>query len=199
MNRSELQLVTDCDSDPPLSDDELMQLIQADSNHAFRKLIVRHQGLVLGLATRFLNDTALGRDVAQDVFLALWAQRKRYRAQGRFRSFLVSMTNHRCLVVARQGRNDRKRLERLRKTSDRTVDSAETPLRQLLKEEKAARVRDKLTRLGAKQRQVLILRYTHELTWEEIAEHTKQPMGTVKSHWFRGMKRLCKILRKEAL
>jgi hypothetical protein len=46
------------------TDDELMLLAGLNRQDAFELLVRRHQELVLGLATRFLGNTDLGRDVA---------------------------------------------------------------------------------------------------------------------------------------
>ncbi|MBN2494309.1 MAG: RNA polymerase sigma factor [Deltaproteobacteria bacterium] len=179
-----------------LDDDGLMRLVQADRQDAFAMLVGKHQQLVLGLAVRFLGDASLGRDAAQDVFLSLWAERSRYQPRGRFRSYLVSMTLHRCQTLARTRRRQKQRVERMSCQTAEPDGHAELALEKLLEVEQAREVREKLTRLPAKQRQVLILRYTHEMSLEEVAELTGQPLGTVKSHLFRGMKRLQRLLEK---
>lgn len=49
-------------------------------------------------------------------------------------------------------------------------------------------------RLPEPQRRVVILRYLQDFTYEEIAETTQLPLNTVKSHLFRGRKKLQKWL-----
>lgn len=201
MTRTPVQLVKDGRpaAIEDLSDDDLMVLARSDRQDAFAALVGRHQRLVLGLATRYLGDVVAGRDVAQDVFLALWAERARYRPKGRFSSYLVSMTMHRCHHVARRRRT------RAQKLSDLSAGPAaetpvppELPVDVLVEQERAKEVRDKLTELPDKCRQVLILRYTHEMSLEEVGSHTGMPVGTVKSHVFRGLKRLARLLTKGA-
>jgi hypothetical protein len=72
------------------TDDDLMLLVRADHQASFEILVRRYQAFVLALATRYVGDASLGRDIAQDVFLSLWAERERYELRGRFRSYLVS-------------------------------------------------------------------------------------------------------------
>jgi RNA polymerase sigma factor (sigma-70 family) len=177
-----------------LEDDELMLLVRSGRQDAFEMLMRRHQALVFGIATRYLGDRALGRDVMQDVFLALWRERERYKAGGRFRSYLASMTFHRCHMVTRGRKNHDKRA--LRESEER--DAEELPVEALLERERAREVRALLSQVPDHHRRVLVLRFAEELELEEIAEATGHPLGTVKSHLFRGLKTLRELLRKES-
>jgi RNA polymerase sigma-70 factor (ECF subfamily) len=181
-----------------LPDDDLMILARAERKDAFEALVRRHQTLVLALATRFLGDKALGRDVTQEVFLSLWAERYRYRPRGHFRSYLVSVTHHRCHYVARQRRSHGRKLGNLARNMAVGQPEPELPLETLVAAEKAREVRRKLEKLPERIRQVLILRFTQDCSLQEIAELTGLPLGTVKSHLFRGLKRLNRLIGKEA-
>lgn len=181
-----------------LDDDDLMLLAKAERQDAFEALVNRHQALVVALATRFLADRAAGRDVAQDVFLALWAERPRYKARGKFRSFLVSMTLHRCHMLARRRKTRHEYAHRQAAAEASQPPAADDlPLRTVVERERALELRKLLGRVPEKQRQVLILRFTLDLTFEEIATATDLPVGTVKSYVFRGLKRLRSLLVEE--
>lgn len=181
------------------TDDELMLLVRANHQAAFEILVRRHQALVLGLATRTLGDASLGRDIAQDVFLALWAERERYELRGRFRSYLVACTIHRCQVVGRQARGRERKHGALAATgeSQPEVPMDDEALRALVEAEERREVRRKLTLLPEKMREVLILRFTQDLPLQEIASLTGLREGTVKSHLFRGLARLHRLIGKD--
>jgi RNA polymerase sigma-70 factor (ECF subfamily) len=182
-----------------LSDDDLMTLVRTDRQDAFELLIRRYQTLVLGVAARYFADRALGREVAQDVFLALWAERARYRPRGKFKNYLFTVTRNRCHVVARQRKSRmRKHSNLARDTQAQPGPGGDMPLDALVEAERAREVREKLVELPERMRQVLILRFTHELALEEIASLTGMPLGTVKSHVFRGLKRLGRLLTGDA-
>lgn len=181
-----------------LSDDDLMRLARESRADSFEVLIRRHQQLVLGLASRFFGDRTTGRDIAQDVFLHLWAERDRYQPRGLFRSYLVSVTLHRCHFMARQRRNHFSKIDRLARESRRGDVGEDLPVEALLEAERSREVRKRLYELPERVREVMILRFTHELTLDEIASSTGMPLGTVKSHVFRGLKRLSRLLSGEA-
>ena len=71
----------------------------------------------------------------------------------------------------------------------------ETPADLLDRKEAAERVHRLLERLPADQREAVILRDLEELTYEEIADLIKVPIGTVKSRINRGRIELARLLR----
>lgn len=176
--------------DETLSDDALMVLAQDGSHTAFEALILRHEAMVMGYATRFLGDAALGRDATQDVFLTLWAKRRRFRAQGKFKSFLLTYTHNACRVTARRQRSHVAKVAAF-EDEPGTPSAVGTPLDTMLKNARSVRLQKWLRRLPDAQRQALILRYFNDLSISQIADITGRRPGTVKSDLSRGLARLC--------
>jgi RNA polymerase sigma factor (sigma-70 family) len=198
--KRQLRVITSGSTDTVegMSDDELIYLAAHDRQDAFAALVSRHQALVFGLATRFLGDRQSGRDVTQDVFLALWAERHKYRRRGMFRSYLMSICINRCRVVARSAKNRHKKAAALKEETRACPDTAaEVPLDALLKSEQKKTVQRCLTRLPEKTRTVLIYRFTHGMSLADIADITGMPLGTVKSHVVRGLGRLGRMMKRE--
>lgn len=193
-DRPILEVVDNTPGEP--TDDDLMLLARAGRRDVFEVLVRRHQKLVIALAVRFLGDATLGRDVAQDVFLAVWSERERYESRSRFRSYLVSVTLHRCQFVARQRRSHTRKLADLASETSNEPALDSGAMHELIEAEKRREVHEKLTVLPEPMRQVLILRFTHELPIEEIAKLTGLRLGTVKSHLHRGVRRLHQSLEK---
>ena len=181
-----------------LSDDDLMRLAALDRRDAFEALVVRHQRLVFGLATRFLGSREQGRDVTQDVFLSLWAERRKYRPEGRFRSYLTSVCLNRCRVIARRPEHRSWDNDDVLQATAAMPDTAgkEIPLESLLREEQQKAVQRYLTTLPENCREVMIYRFTHEMPLGEIADMTGMPVGTVKSHILRGLGRIRKMMKR---
>ena len=194
-------LISDTPTDTPvsaLSDDDLMRLASLNRRDAFEALVVRHQAFVFGLAARFLGDRDKGRDVTQDVFLALWSARHRYRPGGLFKSYLTSVCLNRCRVVTRGASRRARREAGLEEemTVSRPSDP-DVPLSVLLENERRREMQDHLTRLPEKCREVMIFRFTHEMPLGEISDVTGMPLGTVKSHLLRGVKRLRQLMTRK--
>jgi RNA polymerase sigma-70 factor (ECF subfamily) len=175
-----------------------MRLAALDRKDAFEALVVRHQSMVFGLATRFLGSRDQGRDVAQDVFLSLWAERHRYRTSGKFKSFLTSICLNRCRVIARGMKSGELKKSEFRRGMSAASDaqSNDIPLETLLESEQHREIQAYLIALPDKCRQAMIFRFTHGLSLAEISEQTGMPLGTVKSHLVRGVKRIRRMMKK---
>ena len=175
-----------------LADDELMALVSRDHRSAFVTIVDRYHPAVLGFATRFFGDVEAAEEVTQDVFLSLWAERRRYKPAGKLKSYLLSMTFHRACIVARRERN----LIKKHKGAAQLAVPQTPPgqLETLMQARSVQKVRELLLELPPNVREVLILRYLNDLQLEEIADLTGLPAGTVKSHVFRGLKRLREAL-----
>jgi RNA polymerase sigma-70 factor (ECF subfamily) len=174
-----------------LSDDDLMLLVRTGIEAAFEILIRRHQGVVLAYAIRFLGDRSLARETTQEVFLALWTERERYQAMGRFRSYLLMVTHHRCQALARTQRYDQARRHGAQEEAEALgARGPETPLDQLLEASRRSELGRLLGELDEGTRAALILRYVNELGYEEMARVTGRPEGTLKAQVCRGLRRL---------
>jgi RNA polymerase sigma-70 factor (ECF subfamily) len=166
-----------------------MLLLRKGHTKAFAVLVGRYQEMILGFACRFLGDHQIGEEVAQEVFLTVWADRNKYHAKGRFKSYLWTLTFNRCHVFARSRSRHIKKLENYKKSlPEENLES--TPLAKVLECAQAEEVRIHLSNLPEAMRRSIILRYLNGLSIKEIAEATKSPLGTVKSNIFRGLNKL---------
>lgn len=179
-----------------MSDDALMHFIAQDRQDAFAVLVERHQSRVLSYASKFLGNASDGRDVAQEVFIAIWKERHRYVPQGKFQVYLYKMKFNRCQIFARHRRRKEKREEGWGTffgflKSQETVD---IPFERLLKQERRRLVLEALSHLSLKMRSVVILKIDEELSHEEIVKRMGIPSGTVRSHLSRGIQYLCRFV-----
>ncbi|MEK7706155.1 MAG: RNA polymerase sigma factor [Myxococcota bacterium] len=179
-----------------LADDDLMLLAAGGMHAAFERLVRRHQALVYGTSCRYLGDAHAAREVTQEVFVALWAERQRYEARGKFKSFLLARTFNRCHLTARSRRNQRKKIDHFERDGA-PMAPADSPIDGLLREARAREVRARLTLLPEAMRQALILRYLDDQSIEEVATTMRRPVGTIKSYIFRGLRRLAKETAEE--
>ena len=76
-------------------------------------------------------------------------------------------------------------------------ESLETPEKYMQAKQMSERVRDALSQLPDMQRDVLILRFYHELKIKEIAQITNTVNATVKSRLRQGMEKMKRALGEE--
>ena len=187
---------------PPLgerTDEELMVAASAGTREAFAVLVARYVTKVANYCAKVTGDRRAGEELAQDVFLGLWAHRRKYKPSHRFNVFLFTAACNRC---RNHNRAWRRRIRReLEDTSQ--VDFAAAPstdpnhLDELLHRERQRRVHAALGRLSQKFREVLLLRFEQGLAYADIAQMVGRSEATVRSRAFHGLKKLRELLPGE--
>lgn len=152
--------------------------------------LATYGGLVWSLARRMSRNPSDVEDAAQEVFIDVWRNAARFdSAAGSEATFVATIARRRLI--------DRHR-RRTREIETAPIDEvAPIPARDddaLAREEEAARVRKHFKRLRPVERAVLELATYHGLSHAEIADATKLPLGTVKTHARRGLQRLRALL-----
>lgn len=151
----------------------------------FGKLLDEHSSMVFSVALRLLGDAGLAEEVAQDVFLELHSWLPRLENADHVRHWLRRVTTHRGTDAIRRRRV---RPEGQSEEWDDKYDRA--PADSGGSSSMGTAMERMLLSLPVAQRTVLILRYGEDLTPEEIARTTGDPLATVKSHLQRGLQLL---------
>jgi RNA polymerase sigma-70 factor, ECF subfamily len=177
------------------SDDELMQLAQAGLRDAFAVLVERHAQRIVQLCSRFANDPQLGRELAQDTWVMVWQGRDKYRAEGGFVPWLITVARNRC-------RNQLRR-RKLAVAHDLEAPPPDSPrsagqLDELLREERRRRVRLALAELSFPMREALLLRYAEELRYDEMTNVVGSGESTLRSRVHHALKILKDKLLEES-
>lgn len=86
-------------------DDWLMKQISRGNKESFKMLVNRNQEYVLRIAYRFLGNWQDSEDAAQEVFLKLFINAKKYKSQGKFHAFIARVTTNECLNRLRRNKH----------------------------------------------------------------------------------------------
>jgi RNA polymerase sigma-70 factor (ECF subfamily) len=175
-----------------MGDDDLMTLSAAGSRGAFRELVRRYQGRVLGVCVRSAASAEEGREIAQEAFVALWQVAPRYRPSGSFPAFLFTIVRNQLRSSARRraaavaGTRELSRAE--------PEGGGAVALEQLLAAENQRRLQEALAELDEVHRRAILLRFSAELPYDEIAGICNAPVGTVRSWVHHGLRKLRALL-----
>ena len=182
---------------PVVLDPEEASLVvraQAGDRGAFEALVARHQAAVLAYGLRALGDEARARDLAQEVFLTLWRERRRYAHRGRLLAYLLTIARHRTLAQHKRARAQRRLQEA---TAAVRPPTPVGPLESAERRQARARLEAALARLPEERAEAVQLRFVLGLSVAEIASITGVPEGTVKSRIGRGLQGLREELPHE--
>jgi RNA polymerase sigma-70 factor (ECF subfamily) len=155
---------------------------------AFGVLVRLHQRQVYNLALRMLRDPEEASEATQEAFLAAWQGLRTFREEARFSTWLYRIAYRHCLKVAEsRRRNDAARAELAAEAT--RAQRPESVMTSTLARDAEARVREavraEIALLPPKYRAALILRHIQDLSYEEIADVMRAPIGTVKTLLFR--------------
>jgi RNA polymerase sigma-70 factor (ECF subfamily) len=127
-------------------------------------------------ALRLTGNPALAEDATQEALVTAWRTAKRYRGEGRVRTWLLGVVHHTALKAMRR------RSPPISEDMAATLTSpAPSPEEKVRADELAACVRRGVQSMSLKHRAALELIFFHGLGLEEAAQVCGCPVGTIKS------------------
>jgi RNA polymerase sigma-70 factor (ECF subfamily) len=169
-----------------LDDTALVTRCLGGETAAFEPLVVRYEGVLFNVALRMLGNREDARDAAQTAFVRAFERLESYDRRYKFFSWLYRILVNECLNVRRARREHTE--------IDPALSGGDSPFRSAVASERAARVQAALAELSHDHREVVVLRYFGDLSYEDIAEATGLAEKTVKSRLFEARRRLGRLL-----
>ncbi|MBI3800188.1 MAG: sigma-70 family RNA polymerase sigma factor [Deltaproteobacteria bacterium] len=176
-------------------DGALIAAIARRQQEALDQLYERYQAVVYHLALKVLNNRESAEEVVYDVFWQVWREAERYDAQrGSVSAWLATVARSRAIDALRARRGKPAAADNIAERAVAT-EPVENPEEQTSLAQRAALVRVALESLPADQRTALELSFFNGLSHIEIAEHLREPLGTVKTRIRSAMLKLRERLR----
>jgi len=177
------------------TDEELVARHLRGDPGAFAELIARYTGRVFNLAYRFTGERAEAEDIAQESFLRAYAALPRSQPERPFKPWLFQIAVNLCRDRARRKRpvtfTELDSVEEAAEAWIETIpEDGRLPLEQLEVNELEAALRSALMELPEEDRLMITLRYTEELSYDEISQLVALPVATVGTRLFRAKQRL---------
>jgi len=184
------------------SDEELLQEYAQGRREAFSELVERHLTGVYSFLLRFVGDAQDAQDISQETFVKAWRAAATYNAKkSSFKTWLLRVARNAAVDHLRRRRNisfSEFEGEHEHLIAETVADPGELPEELLAKAEDAQTVMRALHELPAKYREVLLLYYTNELTFEELGAMLGEPQNTIKSRHRRALIALREALGRDA-
>ncbi len=178
----------------PERERRLIRAAQQGSEEACRDLVRRFERPVFSLIVRMVRDPALAEDLSQEVFVKAFRALDSFQPGRKFSSWLFKIAHNTAIDHLRRKtpstvalETDLDRVDPIDVVADSRV---ETPEAVAVRGDLARAFEEALGRLRPQYREVVVLRFQEGLAYEEIAEVTGLPLGTVKTHIHRARKAL---------
>ena len=159
------------------SEQELVALLNEQSNDAFNYLYDNYSGAIYTIINQIVPDKDTANDVMQEVFVNIWRKINTYDAgKGRLFTWMLNIARNASIDKVRsKGYRDNRKNQRMMGNEASGMAMSTNPMVTDVGLKKV------LTRLNEEYRKLIDLSYFQGFTHEEIAKMMGIPLGTVKT------------------
>jgi RNA polymerase sigma-70 factor (ECF subfamily) len=182
-------------------DHALVERAQAGDGQAFAVLFAKYQRKVARLLSRYIRDQSEVEDVSQEAFIKAYRALPSFRGESAFYTWLyrISINTAKNYLVA-QGRRAPTSTEFDADEAEGFEDAGQlrdinTPESLMQSRQIGETIDSAMAGLPEDLRSAIMLREIEGLSYEEIAEAMKCPIGTVRSRIFRAREVVADKLR----
>ncbi len=171
-----------------ITDTVLIELILKGREDGFEELVKRYQRPVTGYVFRILGDYDSALDVTQEVFIKVYNSLQRYRSEYKFSTWLYRIAHNAAIDHIRKNSAPTQSIETENEEGSYQLQ-LESPLPTPEQDRERSEWRTEIDTvvkcLPQGYRELIVLRHSGDLSYDEIAEVTGLPLGTVKNRLFR--------------
>jgi len=169
-----------------LADSELVQSTLAGREYGFEELVRRYQRPIAAYVYRMVGDYDAALDLTQEVFIKVYASLARYRPEFKFSTWIYKIAHNAAIDHLRRHATREAVASSATDRVEVTVESHRlSPEQESERTERCSEIETVVQLLPAPYRELILLRHSQDLSYEEIAEITGLPLGTVKNRLFR--------------
>jgi RNA polymerase sigma factor (sigma-70 family) len=167
---------------------ELTLLQQKSDREALGKIFQTYYKELYFYGLKIIPVPELVKDVIQELFVRLWEKKEELGKIAKIKSYLLIALRHELIYASKK--------HRISEMSDHVFVEPFTLTIEdfLIKEEDSKHLNEKLVvslnKLSERQREVIMLRFYHNLNFEELAEVLKMNVQSVRNLLFRALEKV---------
>ena len=184
-----------------VADEQLVTKALGGSQAAYREIVRRYERPVYNLVARMVRNRELAEDLSQDAFVKAFSRLETFHPdQGKFSNWLFKIAHNTTLDHLRRGVVATVPLESRDDSGDGlhgvlADPNPTSPLDAAVAGGLSEALGAALDRLRPEYREVIVLRAQEGLAYDEIADVTGLPLGTVKTYIHRARKEMARTLK----
>ena len=169
---------------------------------AYADLMASYREPLYLLLLRMTHNTTMASDLTVETFSKAFLQLHRYSPTGTFSSWLFSIGVNTYIDYLRKRKLETVSINSITRTSDGDFIEYQIPSNQpnpeemMIRMQRDAALKEIVDQLKEPYRQIVRLRYYEDLSYEDIAERLKIPIGTVKVRLNRAKTLLSSIVKE---
>ncbi|MEP6849020.1 MAG: sigma-70 family RNA polymerase sigma factor [Acidobacteriota bacterium] len=179
-----------------LTDGELIAKAIVGREDSFEELVRRYQRPITNYVYRMLNNYDSSLDVTQEVFIKVYNSLRKYSSEYKFSTWLYRIAHNAAIDHMRRNSMVQQSIET--ENSDGTyqlqIESPNpNPEQDRERSEWRLEIESVIRCLPEPYRELIVLRHSRDLSYDEIASVTSLPLGTVKNRLFRAREMMREI------
>lgn len=184
------------------TDVELITDALAGQSDGFEELVKRYQRPITSYVYRMLGDYEASLDVTQEVFIKVYNSLSRYSVEYKFSTWIYRIAHNAAVDHLRRNSVTPQSLEAENEDGSFQVQlesRGSSPEQDRERSEWRSEIEAVVRRLPAAYRDLILLRHSRDLSYDEIAEVTSLPLGTVKNRLFRAREMMRDLFMERGL
>lgn len=182
-------------------DATLVRRALAGDQDAYREIVSRYERPIYSLVLRMVRDRSRAEELAQDAFVKAFSRLETFDAAHKLSSWLFKIAHNTAIDHLRRRRVETVSIEGVGDEGPGWIatlpdESLPSPERRATQADLVRGLEAAVSRLRPEYREVVLLRFQEGLAYDEIAEVTGLPLGTVKTHIHRARKELVRLLEE---
>lgn len=171
-------------------DRELVTRALGGDDRAFEYLFNRYRDAIRNLFVQRLGGSNDADDLLQETFIKVYINLHRYRPDYTFGQWVYTIARNTFIDYVRRRQEDLPIDERF----TAPASSAPTPEESYINLQQRTQIEHYLERLTPRYRQLIVMRFFEEYSYEEIATKLSLPLGTVKTQIHRAREQMCRMI-----
>jgi RNA polymerase sigma-70 factor (ECF subfamily) len=183
---------------------KLAKLAAKGDRSAFEQLVDLYKDKIYYLAYRMLGNRHEAEDIIQETFLRVYMNFDRFDQNQKFSTWIYRIATNLCIDRLRKRKASYSLDAEINEGDgldgyDRLISEEDSPEKQLMISETQTQIRNAIDKLPEKYKSVVILRYLHDLSLQEISDVLDMPITTIKTRIHRGREFLRKKMNFEQI
>ncbi len=189
-------------SDKAKKDLDLVNRALSGDQQAYSKLMSRYRDAIYYMLLKMVNNPTDAEDLTIETFGKAFKNLHQYVPDFAFSTWLFKIASNNCIDFIRKQRTPLISIDQ--DHSDKNgvpltiQENSPDPEENMIKSQKAVLMRSVVNQLKPRYKDLIVLRYFKEYSYEEIANELNLPLGTVKAQLFRAKELLYNILKKNS-
>jgi RNA polymerase sigma-70 factor, ECF subfamily len=171
-----------------VTDRDLVASAVAGREGSFEELVRRYQRPIAAYVYRMVGDYESALDLTQEIFIKVYNSLRRYRSEFKFSTWIYKIAHNSAVDHLR--RTNTREQSLINGPEDDHFElpiesNRPSPEQESERRERRVEIESVVRSLPANYRELVLLRHSQDLTYEEIVEVSGLPLGTVKNRLFR--------------